>query len=60
MTATNRYYERPMNLHRPRQGAQSTKTKIAIAQTNSARARNAKITLSTPDWEKTTKEKDRK
>lgn len=52
MTVENPHYQTAMNLHRPRHNPQSIKTKIAIAQSNSAKARNTKITLPTPEWEK--------
>jgi hypothetical protein len=57
MTASNLYYTRPMNLHRPRQNEQSMQTKIATAQTNSTLHRKVKVTLPKPDWEKDGKDK---
>lgn len=60
-TIIHKHYGTPAHLHKPRHNPQSTKTKIAIAQTQSVKARKAPITLPVPDWAKDeTKEKVKK
>lgn len=60
MTIIHKHYGTPAHLHKPRHNPQSMKTRIAIAQSNSANARKAPITLPVPDWDKEeTKEKEK-